>query len=219
MKTTKFTGTCQGCFATHSLIGGVLVHHGYRRPGVGYIIGDCAGVGHQPYEISCELTKSFHKHLEEKVLPNVVAHLGRLEAGPVEISIEITDYSKPRSNPRIFSSHPTRRVAIDRNTPSPDSNCNFWVSGNDFDRHLENSIAKVKRDIEHVTQDIATLAKRITDWVYAPEKLVAYEGAKKQAVVHLANAVKSGRAVCNIRLRNAKTTANHDEVTCTRCKK
>lgn len=217
MKTTKFTGTCQGCFATHSLIGGVLVHHGYRRPGVGYIIGDCAGVGDQPYEISCELTKSFHKHLEGTILPNMRRALGRLESDPSEIALEVPDYSKARAS--WAHKQPTRIVKIDRNTPSPDSNCNFWVSGNDFDRHLENSIAKVKRDIEHVTQDIAALAKRITDWVYAPEKLKSYEGAKKQAVVHLANAVKSGRAVCNIRLRNAKTTANHDEVTCTRCKK
>lgn len=31
-----------------------MVHHGYRRPGVGYILGDCFGVGYPPYELSAE---------------------------------------------------------------------------------------------------------------------------------------------------------------------
>lgn len=31
-----------------------LVHHGYERPGYGYIVGDCLGVGFPPYELSDE---------------------------------------------------------------------------------------------------------------------------------------------------------------------
>lgn len=44
--------TCTACFEAHALnrVGATIVHHGYRRPGVGYIIGDCAGVGVVPLE-------------------------------------------------------------------------------------------------------------------------------------------------------------------------
>lgn len=30
-------------------VGGSLLHHGYQRPGFGFIVGDCYGVGHEPY--------------------------------------------------------------------------------------------------------------------------------------------------------------------------
>ncbi len=37
---------CEGRFATrHNQLG----HHGYKRPGIGYILGDCMGVGYAPY--------------------------------------------------------------------------------------------------------------------------------------------------------------------------
>lgn len=44
--------TCTGCFGAYAVerTSGNLVHHGYRRPGVGYIIGDCPGVGFEPWE-------------------------------------------------------------------------------------------------------------------------------------------------------------------------
>ena len=38
---------CEGAPATET--GGCLGHHGYRRPGCGFIQGDCMGVGYQPY--------------------------------------------------------------------------------------------------------------------------------------------------------------------------
>ena len=47
--------TCAYCWNVHAVDShGVLVHHGYRRPGVGYILGDCPGVGQLPWERSPE---------------------------------------------------------------------------------------------------------------------------------------------------------------------
>lgn len=41
---------CQICERTQALDGGgCLGHHGYRRPGWGFITGDCTGAGHKPY--------------------------------------------------------------------------------------------------------------------------------------------------------------------------
>ncbi len=43
----------------------VMVHHGYKRPGTGYIYGDCFGVGYPPYELSAEGCEAYLVQLAE----------------------------------------------------------------------------------------------------------------------------------------------------------
>lgn len=43
---------CMGVFKVDSVNG--MVNHGYQRPGVGYLIGKCFGVGYLPYELGCQ---------------------------------------------------------------------------------------------------------------------------------------------------------------------
>ena len=48
-------GECQICQRRHILDSrGNLVLHGYQRPGHGYIVGDCFGVGYPPWEVSSD---------------------------------------------------------------------------------------------------------------------------------------------------------------------
>lgn len=50
--------TCGCCWGVHAVgQDGLLVHHGYRRPGYGYIIGDCSAVGYEPWERSTKATE------------------------------------------------------------------------------------------------------------------------------------------------------------------
>lgn len=51
-KVDKLVGECQICERTQKLSGGLLVLHGYKRPGQGAIFGQCPGVGFPPYELS-----------------------------------------------------------------------------------------------------------------------------------------------------------------------
>jgi len=47
---TKPRAECQVCARQQALdVSGNMVHHGYQRPGFGYIVGDCFGVAHKPY--------------------------------------------------------------------------------------------------------------------------------------------------------------------------
>jgi hypothetical protein len=47
---TKPRDECQICERQQALhADGNLGHHGYKRPGWGFITGDCMGVGHKPY--------------------------------------------------------------------------------------------------------------------------------------------------------------------------
>jgi len=49
---------CQICGRQQALtVDGLLGHHGYKRPGWGFIQGDCYGVGHKPYPATTALVK------------------------------------------------------------------------------------------------------------------------------------------------------------------
>jgi hypothetical protein len=50
--------------------GGLLVHHGYKRPGYGHIVGDCFGVDRPPHETSDDCARAY---LQLVVTPHVEA--------------------------------------------------------------------------------------------------------------------------------------------------
>lgn len=55
----RHIGFCPCCGKDFKVLNGCLVHHGYLRPGIGSIVGDCMGVGWQPHELSPELAKRY----------------------------------------------------------------------------------------------------------------------------------------------------------------
>lgn len=63
-KTARFVGTCPVCNGRQKIRGGVLVHHGYQRPGDGYIVGDCFAVKMAPHESSPDTAKAYLEHLQ-----------------------------------------------------------------------------------------------------------------------------------------------------------
>lgn len=82
MKTAKFLGNCQICEGDFKARKGVMVHHGYKRPGHGYIVGDCPGVAELPYEQSCEIIKG-QLVSAKAALGHTSAYLAKLEAREV----------------------------------------------------------------------------------------------------------------------------------------
>lgn len=66
------TGTCGWCGKRQKLSGSsVMVLHGYKRPGDGWIQGECPGVGSLPYELSCDPC--------ERAIPMTEADLARVQ--------------------------------------------------------------------------------------------------------------------------------------------
>jgi hypothetical protein len=57
---------CQICERKQSLVQGTLGHHGYTRPGYGYIQGDCFGVGYAPYP-AVDALIAYNAHVEEYI--------------------------------------------------------------------------------------------------------------------------------------------------------
>jgi hypothetical protein len=73
---TRYIGLCAVCEGRVKVQSNRLVHHGYRRPGVGYIIGDCFGVGREPHELSDTCARVY---LDEVVGPYLEKSLRRFE--------------------------------------------------------------------------------------------------------------------------------------------
>lgn len=65
-ETTRHIGLCPVCMRRIKVRGGLLVHHGYTRPGYGEIEGDCFGVHRAPYELS---DSTAVEYLDEVILP------------------------------------------------------------------------------------------------------------------------------------------------------
>lgn len=65
---TRFVGWCPVCEGDFKVRSNVLVHHGYQRPGIGYIVGDCPGVGREPYELGTGAATSY---LKSHILPEI----------------------------------------------------------------------------------------------------------------------------------------------------
>lgn len=127
-----------------------MVHHGYERPGVGYIVGDCHGVGFEPFEVSCEGTKSWLAQLKQHLVrtKELLAGVDKLDQVSVVTGTKYTGYGR-------------RRVAlpeyktIKRGEPG-------------FDREIERVRGQYERQIESLKRDIATYTKHIADWKAQP---------------------------------------------------
>lgn len=78
-------GTCPVCERAIRVRGGRMVHHGFQRPGRGHIVGDCYGVGHPPYEVSCAGTRAYLEKVVQPRLDRARDYLDRLERREVEV--------------------------------------------------------------------------------------------------------------------------------------
>lgn len=89
----QLRGTCPGCAGLQALDGGVLVLHGYKRPGDGYVEGRCVGTHRKPVEIEREFCVSIIEGLRNTA-SRLKASLAKLEAKPVTIETVFGSYEK-----------------------------------------------------------------------------------------------------------------------------
>lgn len=92
--TTRYIGTCVVCERKIRVRDNHLVHHGYKRPGDGYIYGDCFGVGYEPHETSDDLAKKYLKWCED-ILPNKEASLVSNKEKLVLLEKELQELCSP----------------------------------------------------------------------------------------------------------------------------
>jgi len=149
-------GTCPVCFgdyvvtsnhdARNKRVASKMVHHGYQRPGIGYIVGDCHGVGFEPFEISCEGTKSWLKILGN----TLVARKDALATINTRDSVSVVVGMKRHGKVRI----PDRKT-IPRGEPG-------------FDRAIADLKWELEREVQSLVRDITEYEGKIAAWAPAP---------------------------------------------------
>jgi hypothetical protein len=205
---TKTSGTCQACFGSFALKGEKMVHHGYKRPGVGYIVGDCWGVGHLPYELDVEVTKSWRTRLADVARPNLL-HSAETVKTATELVYFKTDYDAPYNH--RTGVRPRKAYNVVKGVEPVDYYNTFEIVQN---RELK----RLEGQIEEVENAIKELDRRIAAWVYAPEKLVKTE--RKGPLVHQLRDGSNRSAACRLSYAGNThliTTKVPSQVTCPRC--
>jgi hypothetical protein len=129
---------------------GTMVHHGYHRPGWGYIVGDCFAVNYQPWEVS---PKGMIDYVKGILIPHQtykMQTLRELKAGEIKVFHKTeTDYSAPRVN----GHRQTKTIEV---TEASDAY--------EFRRMLESAIRATEGDIKQVTKDIEARQTLIAEW-------------------------------------------------------
>lgn len=171
MKTARYIGFCPCCGKDFKVRSGTLVHHGYERPGCGYIIGDCIGVGSPPHEVSPELAKRYMELL--------VRH---------EVETEKSLTALPSATVL------TRRGFRGETVKLVKGECPEWdwkTAYSNVEYGLKSDLASVKREKERVQGLIDT-------WEPKPLTTVMEEQAAKQAAKSEREAAKADKKAAKI---------------------
>jgi len=166
---TRYVGNCQICEGDQKLHAGGMVHHGYRRPGDGFIHGDCPGVGHVPYEVSCDLVKEHVLDLGRFILDRQ-DWLRRLRGGAVA-ELHVEEY---RGGGR------RELVKVVAGTAEADEydlshGCTLW------ERALRGAVHKAESDIQLAAADVVRCERRVAAWAPQPVRTVEEVVRKEEA--------------------------------------
>jgi len=136
---TRHLGHCQICEGEFKLHEGNLVHHGYRRPGYGNIVGDCYGVMNLPYEKSCEMVKEYLVNVQTQLTETSVS-LQQLES---DLVIEMWVYT--------WRGQPTLVKRAEK-------------TEYEWSTLVDRRISETKYTVQNLIREIDRLANRIANW-------------------------------------------------------
>lgn len=151
------TGTCPCCFANVKLRNGNIVLHGYQRPGLGYTVGSCFGVGYEPYEVSTKGTEAAQAQFQR----TLESLQGRLE------KLTSPDFSDPLYTTRGYGRHKHRVEVLKAESPY------------DWESLRKSAVYSTERDIRHCTADISMMTAKIEAWkpgMKMPEEIARERG-------------------------------------------
>lgn len=163
MMATRYIGNCQICEGDQKLKDGRMVHHGYARPGHGYIVGDCPGVHHVPYEVSCDLVKGY--------LAGITVHRNNLKSALADlVAGRVTRVVEHRRSG--FGGGERKEVVYVKGESPP----------YEFERALERRKSETESNIRMVEHDMDRCARRIRAWKPMPIRTFEEEKSKQDAV-------------------------------------
>jgi len=204
-KTTRYTGYCPCCDSFFKVRSGKLVHHGYQRPGFGYIVGDCYGALETPHEISAELATEYRGVLQG-MLTSREERLASIDAA-TELPKKVRD--------GFEYGHTKYKTVMVPKTVAP-------KGGYDWDNDREGALAAhtavtewesvykstvraLKMEIESLTADVERLTKLIETW----EKKPLATREEEQVKVDMAKAERAAKKVVDRKARIDKVVESY----------
>lgn len=159
---TRFLGCCQICEQEQKLTpDGKLVHHGYRRPGDGAIVGDCYGVHAVPYEVSCEILK--------KYLGGVRQHLASAEESLAKWRKgEVTYFTETHRGMRGTAIVDHYALGVTE----------YWR----FTGEVKHRIRMAESEVGMIESHVKRLERRVAEWAPAPIRTIEEKAAAEKAV-------------------------------------
>jgi hypothetical protein len=139
----------------------LLVHHGYQRPGIGCIVGDCFAVGMPPHELSPVTAEEYRKFCRKCKLDQQ-AYKERLQAGEVDLLYRTEKVPVPTTAERMLwaRSDPgwTEAEVAYRSTESDPKRQEVFV------KLVAEAIVRCDQMISFYEMDIATMDEAIKTW-------------------------------------------------------
>lgn len=177
-------GHCAVCARVQKLRKGVMVQHGYTRPGRGYIVGPCFGVAYPPYEASNAGCLAYVERLEGliqqqagalerlKRKDSLVAYLWIAQAGfghRAEFRMVEADVNGrvKQLGGDVLSGEQTQRVERDGRVKAMRLTENQDVGVAVRDR-LKKDVEAAAGQLRLMREDLAAMEKRAAAWVPAP---------------------------------------------------
>jgi hypothetical protein len=130
----KDVKTCPCCFRAIAVGSGLMVHHGYKRPGNGEIVGNCPGIRFKPLEISPD---GLHYMLEGHKATKQYCEERLAKKDEIKAFTEV-NWKK-------------QEIQIKRGDPQ-------------FDQSMKNFVFSMERDIRYAIRDIEMFEQRIANW-------------------------------------------------------
>jgi hypothetical protein len=171
----KNLGTCPCCFRNQKTLKGArMVHHGYNRPGHGYIVGDCFGVKYPRFEDSCEGTVAYRDCLQG-IRTRKQEYLGQLERQEVEsLTHSYTANRDPEGNryKNQWGQAETREFHVTVSRGAAEVGPRYSASQHahipSFEDLREQAMSNCRRDIAALTAHVAELETAIANWKPVP---------------------------------------------------
>jgi len=198
IKTVGFCAICERDIAA-SKDKLVLVHHGYKRPGHGFIQGDCLCAKASPYELSCEPLKYYLVMLRPSLLRDE-DFLRRLQNG------DITELPKA-----LYTSRgEAPKIEIYKSTETDMCRQYEWK------RLLNSRIYETTRSIEALNKEIARIEGYISSWSLKPLREEARPQAADRVYEYGGYVLRSAANVKTWQIHNADGSLAKEQVYYTR---
>lgn len=140
-------GECQICQRRHILDSrGNLVLHGYQRPGHGYIVGDCFGVGHPPWEVSSDALATWIEQLKARSAQDAQSAVRVAKLTTIDVN------RGSERNPRM--------VTLTKGSPGGyDTYGSF-----SFESEIEKRVSALKQQAKWLADDAKRETQRLKTW-------------------------------------------------------